>query len=226
MAEIKPIETFYKGYRFRSRLEARWAVFFDSLGIEWEYEPEGFQLPSGACYLPDFRVKCYGTRGSFHDTYFYLYIEIKGIMTNTDAIKIREFCGLDIWECPCSIIRCIDCEPSEYDCPKGFHHAYDQFIRPVLVVGNIPDCNTEADLCEDYYFHCYEKMNGCDIYPFNYETIDGDHFGAYPSVTNDGRFFLMGDDSNYIAGNLEKVVKAYKNAKQARFEHGEKGGKT
>lgn len=25
------IETEYKGYRFRSRLEARWAVFFDTL---------------------------------------------------------------------------------------------------------------------------------------------------------------------------------------------------
>ena len=36
---IKPIETIYKGYRFRSRLEARWAVFFDALGIEYEYEP-------------------------------------------------------------------------------------------------------------------------------------------------------------------------------------------
>jgi hypothetical protein len=29
--EIKAIETSYKGYRFRSRLEARWAVFFDAL---------------------------------------------------------------------------------------------------------------------------------------------------------------------------------------------------
>ena len=54
MAEIKPIETRYKGHRFRSRLEARWAVFFDSIGIEWEYEPEGFELPDGTRYLPDF----------------------------------------------------------------------------------------------------------------------------------------------------------------------------
>ena len=28
---IKPIETKYNGYRFRSRLEARWAVFFDMI---------------------------------------------------------------------------------------------------------------------------------------------------------------------------------------------------
>jgi hypothetical protein len=40
---INAIETHYKGYRFRSRLEARWAVFFDALGYEWQYEPEGFE---------------------------------------------------------------------------------------------------------------------------------------------------------------------------------------
>ena len=32
---MKAIETEYNGYRFRSRLEARWAVFFDALGIEY-----------------------------------------------------------------------------------------------------------------------------------------------------------------------------------------------
>lgn len=51
---IKPIETSYKGYRFRSRLEARWAVFFDALNIRWEYEPEGFDLGKYGYYLPDF----------------------------------------------------------------------------------------------------------------------------------------------------------------------------
>lgn len=53
--QIKPIQTRYKGYHFRSRLEARWAVFFDALALEWEYEPQGFELPSGL-YLPDFKV--------------------------------------------------------------------------------------------------------------------------------------------------------------------------
>ena len=41
---IKPIETVYNGYRFRSRLEARWAVFFRAVGIEYQYEPEGFDM--------------------------------------------------------------------------------------------------------------------------------------------------------------------------------------
>ena len=51
---IQAIETSYNGYRFRSRLEARWAVFFDALSIEWLYEHEGYTLPDGTRYLPDF----------------------------------------------------------------------------------------------------------------------------------------------------------------------------
>lgn len=59
--KLKAIETHYNGYRFRSRLEARWAVFFDTLGIEYRYEPEGFDL-GGLWYLPDFflpKQKCW-----------------------------------------------------------------------------------------------------------------------------------------------------------------------
>jgi hypothetical protein len=41
---LQPIETRYKGYRFRSRLEARWAVFLDAIGAEWEYEKQGYSL--------------------------------------------------------------------------------------------------------------------------------------------------------------------------------------
>ena len=28
----------------RSRLEARWSVFFDALGLAWRYQIEGFDL--------------------------------------------------------------------------------------------------------------------------------------------------------------------------------------
>jgi len=51
---IRAIETHWKGYRFRSRLEARWAVFFEAMGLRWDYEPEGFDLGEKGCYLPDF----------------------------------------------------------------------------------------------------------------------------------------------------------------------------
>lgn len=50
---LKAIDTEFDGHLFRSRLEARWAVFFKLMGWNYEYEIEGFQLPSGR-YLPDF----------------------------------------------------------------------------------------------------------------------------------------------------------------------------
>jgi hypothetical protein len=51
--EVHAIETHYAGCRFRSRLEARWAVFFDKMKIAWEYEPQGYRV-GGTPYLPDF----------------------------------------------------------------------------------------------------------------------------------------------------------------------------
>jgi hypothetical protein len=52
---ISPVETVYKGCRFRSRLEARWAVFINSLNFSFVYEPDTYNL-SGTWYLPDFWV--------------------------------------------------------------------------------------------------------------------------------------------------------------------------
>jgi hypothetical protein len=54
--QTKAIETIYDGYRFRSRLEARWAVFFKALNIYYEYEKEGFDLDNAGLYLPDFYI--------------------------------------------------------------------------------------------------------------------------------------------------------------------------
>lgn len=51
------IPTRYSGILFRSRLEARYAVLFDGIRLQWEYEPEGFRLNDGRRYLPDFYFK-------------------------------------------------------------------------------------------------------------------------------------------------------------------------
>lgn len=88
---IKPIETQYAGCRFRSRLEARWAVFFDAAAIPWLYEPEGYELSDGRRYLPDFYLpEC--------DT----WIEVKGSASNLDLTLI-ELAAMDIpaQDCPC-----------------------------------------------------------------------------------------------------------------------------
>lgn len=48
---IKAIPTTYKGIEFRSRLEAKWAAFFDLCGWRWEYEPCDFDG-----WIPDFQL--------------------------------------------------------------------------------------------------------------------------------------------------------------------------
>lgn len=79
-ATIKAIQTRYKGCYFRSRTEARWAVFFDTLKIEWFYEHDGYVLPSDSQYLPDFwlpKQDC--------------YVEIKGARpTDDEELKCYE----------------------------------------------------------------------------------------------------------------------------------------
>lgn len=182
----------YNGYRFRSRLEARWAVFFDALGVKYEYEPEGYKLPNGMCYLPDFKVKCYGTRGDKNHP-FDLYIEVKGMMTKKDADKIFSFCNRN--------------------------DESGQIENPVLVLTEIPAHGVFADW---YAMKAGDNMNGIEIYPFNYYTIDGDYFGAYPAADSYGHFYLFGDDGSYInEEDVPRIIKAYDLARQARFEHEE-----
>lgn len=50
---FKSIPTEYNGTVYRSRTEARWAVFFTSEYIPFRYETEGFDF-DGVRYLPDF----------------------------------------------------------------------------------------------------------------------------------------------------------------------------
>lgn len=79
--DIKPIETKYNGFKFRSRLEARWAIFFDAIGLKYEYEVEGFEM-NGIRYLPDFYLPNL-------DRWF----EIKAKPLNrTEIRKCEEFC--------------------------------------------------------------------------------------------------------------------------------------
>ena len=67
MPTVVPIKPKYNGIKFRSHLEAKWAVFFDTVGIEYCYEPQGYRTVVGDCYLPDFYLP-----------QFDAYVEVKG----------------------------------------------------------------------------------------------------------------------------------------------------
>jgi hypothetical protein len=97
---IKAIETVYNGYRFRSRLEARWAVFFDTLGVDYRYEAEGFDLGETGYYLPDFWLPEYK-----------MFVEVKPDTNISDqerakAINLVKLSGKDL-------IMVFDCNESK-----------------------------------------------------------------------------------------------------------------
>lgn len=53
--QSKAIETLYGDVMFKSRLEARWAAFFDLMGWQWTYEP--IDLDG---WIPDFQLGVIG----------------------------------------------------------------------------------------------------------------------------------------------------------------------
>jgi hypothetical protein len=78
---LKAIPTHYDGRFFRSRTEARWALFFKVMEAGYDYEPEGYHLPSGRMYLPDFKLRLPSG---------YLWIEVKPRVEDSDG-KMEEF---------------------------------------------------------------------------------------------------------------------------------------
>lgn len=118
--EIKAIPTKYNGIEFRSRLEARWAVFFDTLGIKYLYEYEGYQLPSG-WYVPDFYLP--EVNGG-------CFVEIKPTYPSSDEHYLcKELCGItskDVFlqfgviDIPLIIKE--NREPDEYDESDHFYY--------------------------------------------------------------------------------------------------------
>lgn len=164
---MQPIPTYYKGYKFRSRLEARWAIIFDALGVEsWEYEPEGFVLSDGTTYLPDFKIKVNCRRT---DEDGYVWVEVKGVNNYYD-ISITDRAKIELFE------------------------------KPLIVLGNL-DAESDCDGLLSFRF------------------IDGDSYPANFSV-HSGKVWICGAD--YDEYDCDRAWNhAVKQAKRARFEHGE-----
>lgn len=185
---IKPIETEYNGYRFRSRLEARWAVFFDALGVKYEYEPEGFELSDGTKYLPDFYLPESGW-----------WVEIKGSMSDSDLHKIMQF-------------------------RKDMSSKTNEYCKHI-VLGDIPTEAEAADLWEFAYNKPWTEGCAFDVqWDYPYLPCICPVCGKF-GFEFDGRGARVCEhapgDKGYTY-NSPRVVEAYRRARQARFEHGEK----
>jgi len=83
---LAAIPTEFNGVMYRSRTEARWAVFFKALDLDVRYEPEGYDL-HGLRYAPDFLVPAWD-----------LFVEVKPSLPlsseeNEKAARLAEASG-------------------------------------------------------------------------------------------------------------------------------------
>lgn len=217
---IKAIDTEYAGHLFRSRLEARWAVFFDYLisktrlpasppKFTWEYEPEGFELPGGQRYLPDFRLhnRLGGSR----------WIEVKPKHLKKDskfdlfrkAIRNSKFClppPMLVSGTPLEWIK-----DSNYFCPRCGVPIGGAQLQAFPWIGVRPDGSRDNEC--DWGFLC----EGCD-----YETefgISACEIGVSCQEVWGHKGWVKINEIN-LTKWIYLISRAAEFAQKARFEHG------
>jgi len=218
--QIRAIETQYAGCRFRSRLEARWAVFFDHMGIRWEYEPQGFEVTWRLSnydetfrYLPDFWLPDHG-----------LWAEVKGSLNEDEGFRL------------------LNAAASISSNNGGGCH--DDGGNDVLLLGSIPRPD-KHEVVSPWVMHLHKgdlevfQWDPSVIYPnpgrhqhatstrgrtIAYDVGDGWRGITWPSVWP--RHEIL---DRLLAGgpisskHRSRFNGAYAAARSARFEHGESG---
>lgn len=220
------IETHYADCRFRSRLEARWAVFFNTLGIKWEYEPQGYTVgPSSRPYLPDFRLPELNT-----------FVEVKGDAERLDVNLLAEFTrerrdavftlvlgpvpNMETGKIPTHALFMPSFDFSEY--AGGNAHPSTSVTNDAFAALDRLDKNERAAVNELITFHrrmgiaCYQSFfvgarHGWALIPFGMpNTI------CTPEM-------ILTPPTVWPLIPQPRVKQAYQAARSARFEHGEKG---
>lgn len=90
---IKAIPTYYNGNFFRARIEARHALFFDLIGLNYIYEIDGYPIPNQKAYLPDFWLPDLHCFAEVKPDYFGVYK-----MQCCDVNLIRKYEEFEKWE--------------------------------------------------------------------------------------------------------------------------------
>ncbi len=215
---IAAIQTRHNGLLFRSRLEARWAVFFDTCGINYCYEAEGFSLPSGN-YLPDFYIP---NQPAFRHNKNGLFVEVKGVATDKSHSVLEELAmhtGID-----CVMLG--DLPYGDYEVQEGLP---ESSYLPALEMewGIVTRSKRHSDDCK-----YWEDEATCDC-PF---VAGGDHpyvwcqcpFCKKFGFEFDGRSARIGcqckehdairnGDKTYSSGTPD-LREAYQVARSERFE--------
>lgn len=180
----RPKPTWYNNYFFRSKLEAKWAVFFDLMKIKWSYEPEQFTCDDGSQYTPDF----YLPEVFLRDEKRGLYLEIKPSSYRsertyldriTSALKdsqlvllvgdpIDAIIDVHLYEnhneqlCPpwdnCMVFMyCNSCHTVKFEFDEG-----NYYYCPVCkagMFGTLPEISHAAEVARNFRFQFYDPRN-------------------------------------------------------------------
>ena len=196
MSEIKAVETIYKGYLFRSRLEARWAVFFDALGIKWEYEPEGLLLSDGTSYLPDFYLI------NFNCYFEVKRAGIKGTEEGKKAIhKISNGMDSDAWAGMIAFGDPVDDDVYLF-CQETDDGGGGCYEGPVTI-----GCSPYNGRPHLFAYDTRHEMA--------FITNFGEEYDYIPATTTEYGTY---EYSDFVT---QRVINARLRARQARFEHGQ-----
>lgn len=202
MSPVKSIQTRFAGCHFRSRLEARWAVTFDKLGFEWEYEPQGFTvgnrlnlegLPDTWNYLPDFWLPQHR-----------VWVEVKGELSQADYRKLL------------SAAAYLSSNGGGGCGGDGDPDAHD-----VVVAGPIPRPGLHCHVPALLHMHKGDLTSE----PWTFDTGWSQHYGTLSLANDAGEVF--GDGYQLLCGRRSAawpaLVAAYTAARSARFEFGARG---
>lgn len=212
---IRAIETVYKGYRFRSRLEARWAVCFDVLDLPWQYEIEGFSLPSGP-YLPDFWLPDNAA-----------WLEVKpGTPTEMERQRAGELAAYT----DCKFVTILAGSPwvgenTVYAYTGLLPRRFDRYVELAMRDEQFGVIAAIAQFYKGYYWKdAIERLKSLA----SGDTEEDKAFLAWV----DRQFADIGAEKPYSERTLTGfenafdaalVAEAYAAARAARFEHGERG---
>ena len=194
---IRAIETIYDGYRFRSRLEARWAVYFHEAGIPYIYEQEGF-IVDGQYYLPDFYLP-----------WFDAYIEIKPLHIDEEKEKEAKKNLEIMWfDADCKKVMIFFGDPMDNE-------------KWIYCFSSCPDISKT-----NYEWVKFEFLEGAwyedDSHGTTKHWISINVFGnvcwIYGDSLSGGNLYESMLDVSYYRTNFDY---AKLKARQARFEHGE-----
>lgn len=212
--KIKPIETIYNGYRFRSRLEARWAVFFDEANIKYEYEVNGFEnKETGEKYLPDFYLPDYDW-----------YVEVKAPREN--AGKEIERASHFVDGKHISVLLILGNIPKWHEIDFWFYLAL--YYNPVQKGVDFQWVTIEPKSVDFEYpygadFNTWLGIEKTHL-PSNIFNLTNYHIsyfnGIHESDLSDCNF-LWSD--NFTDDDKDFLHNIYNAARQARFEYGEHG---